>query len=362
MSVAGHSISSKAKQREILSQIRDRILRGEWLPGDRIPSRPRLEADFGVRGMAIQRALDSLAADGFIHSRRRLGTFVAERLPCESRYGVLFATEPADPNNWRGFCTSLIHQFDEISERQSVEFEAYYRISDTGSSAYQKLLADSQAHRLAGLIVVDVPNVVRGTPLADLDGIPKVLIRSGRPSPGLPQVSLDHAQWIELALDRVAAKGRSRVAIITHGGLMIDHGEADLIQAAYRTRGLHWDPRLIQCGDLHHPQTATNLARLLVTSGLRPDALLITDDNLVNSALAGLIQERLSVPDDIMVVGHVNFPQPGPPVLKIERLGFQSCQVLEQCVSLLERLKKGQNVPARTYLSPVYEDDFTSDP
>jgi GntR family histidine utilization transcriptional repressor len=57
------------------------ILRGEWLPGARIPSEHELIELFGASRMTINKALTSLADEGLIVRRRRLGSFVAARPP-----------------------------------------------------------------------------------------------------------------------------------------------------------------------------------------------------------------------------------------------------------------------------------------
>lgn len=57
------------------------ILRGEWVPGARIPSEHELTELFGASRMTINKALSSLADDGLIVRRRRLGSFVAHRAP-----------------------------------------------------------------------------------------------------------------------------------------------------------------------------------------------------------------------------------------------------------------------------------------
>lgn len=57
------------------------ILRGEWLPGARIPSEHELMTLFGASRMTVNKAISALADEGLIVRRRRLGSFVAERPP-----------------------------------------------------------------------------------------------------------------------------------------------------------------------------------------------------------------------------------------------------------------------------------------
>ena len=44
----------------------------------------------------------------------------------------------------------------------------------------------------------------------------------------------------------------------------------------------------------------------------RPDALVITDDNLVPAATAGVLAAGRRVPADLEVVAHANFPHVTP--------------------------------------------------
>lgn len=57
------------------------ILAGSWSPGRRIPSEHTLMERFGVSRMTVNRALASLAGEGLIERRRKLGTVVAPRRP-----------------------------------------------------------------------------------------------------------------------------------------------------------------------------------------------------------------------------------------------------------------------------------------
>lgn len=61
--------------REILKQ---KILDGEWKPGDQIPSEPELQRAFGVSRATVRHAIDSLVAAGMLVRRQGKGTFVAE--------------------------------------------------------------------------------------------------------------------------------------------------------------------------------------------------------------------------------------------------------------------------------------------
>lgn len=61
---------------QIERTIRDRILSGDWKPGDQIPSEEQLCEDFGVSRVTIRQALRILADDGLLSRGRGRGTFV----------------------------------------------------------------------------------------------------------------------------------------------------------------------------------------------------------------------------------------------------------------------------------------------
>lgn len=76
--VRGEDEPTSLHQR-ILSDIRGRILSGEWAPGHRIPFEHELTEQYGCSRMTVNKALSQLAKAGLIERRRRSGSFV--RLP-----------------------------------------------------------------------------------------------------------------------------------------------------------------------------------------------------------------------------------------------------------------------------------------
>jgi hypothetical protein len=78
-------------------------------------------------------------------------------------------------------------------------------------------------------------------------------------------------------------------------------------------------------------QWPKNTAHLLLHDGqqVRPDALLITDEILVNSACAGILAAGARVGHDLDVVAHCNIPRGGigavgADLLPIKWLGFET--------------------------------------
>ncbi|GAA2149250.1 UTRA domain-containing protein [Kitasatospora kazusensis] len=68
---------------QIADKLRDRITRGDWKLGERLPSRARLATAYGVGANVLQRAQELLITEGLLEGRAGSGTYV--RQPTERR-------------------------------------------------------------------------------------------------------------------------------------------------------------------------------------------------------------------------------------------------------------------------------------
>src|ERR1051325_4138864 len=62
--------------RQIAAQLRARIHRGDWGPGERLPSIPSIATQYGVAKQTVQRTIDQLRIEGLLITRPGSGTFV----------------------------------------------------------------------------------------------------------------------------------------------------------------------------------------------------------------------------------------------------------------------------------------------
>ncbi|GGF31405.1 GntR family transcriptional regulator [Subtercola lobariae] len=63
---------------QVQRDLRRRVERREFAPGSRIPSEAELVAHYGVSRVTVRRAIEALATDGLLRTRRGSGTFVTE--------------------------------------------------------------------------------------------------------------------------------------------------------------------------------------------------------------------------------------------------------------------------------------------
>ena len=63
----------------VAAELREKIAKGELLPGEQVPSLDRLAETYGISRTTARRAVQVLMDEGLVQSRPRWGVFVAER-------------------------------------------------------------------------------------------------------------------------------------------------------------------------------------------------------------------------------------------------------------------------------------------
>ncbi|HPU45071.1 MAG TPA: FadR/GntR family transcriptional regulator [Thermoclostridium sp.] len=128
-------IKRKTVSDEVLEQIKDNIISGEWAPGTKIPGEMDLAEMFGVSRVSIRQAIHRLVGMGVLTIRRGEGTFVSEVLPKDYFNALLpvLMIEAAD------LAETL--EFRAMIEIESARFAAR-RATDEDISRMEKALAN----------------------------------------------------------------------------------------------------------------------------------------------------------------------------------------------------------------------------
>ena len=346
------------KEGQISQHLRQQIVRGELPPGAQLPKRVELERQFAVSPLTLQRALSSLIEDGFVYAKTGQGTFVASNPPHLSRYGLIFPFHPNGRDPWSNYYTALNNEALGLQKADPAKLAIYYGLElPENRFERDKLIADVESHRLAGLVFVSTPVNFRGTPLLDEPRIARVAVMRNAGF-GIPQIRLDGEAFSTKALDYLASRGRKRVAIINSATMAPDW--MDDFRQNVAQRGMSTHPFWIQGVHTIGAEWARNVVHLMFQGSpeTRPDALFISDDNLVPHATAGLLAAGVTVPEQADVVAHSNFPWPTASVVPVKRLGFDARQVLRLCLESIDRQRKLEPVEQTTNVLPLFEDEM----
>ena len=347
---------SVSKYERIAEALRGRILAGQYPVGGRLPTRKEMGGEFGASGITIQRAFEELLRDGFVVSRGCAGTFVAERPPHTSRFGIIFPSpRPRDPSTpasrWSTFYAEMINAATEIEQQEGVHFSFYYGFyQSTGSADYPRLAADVEAGRLAGLVIIQATIGLAGAPVLSHPHCPPIVMTGESLVPGATAVNFDYGVFIDAALDHFAAAGRRRVAAIALWGGGSDAVHWDHLRTACERRGLENRPHWNQIVGPERFEAANHVVQLLMHGDERPDALLIADDHLVEHATAGLAACGVRGANDLDVVAWSNLPYTPTAHVPVRFIGPDMREFVHTCIDLLRRKKAGEDCPKELLL------------
>ena len=93
------AVQSQPESKPLYLQIKEmliqRVVKGEWGPGEMVPSEMRLAAEYGVHQGTVRKALDEMAARNLVVRQQGKGTFVAAVAMRHSPYHF-FRMRPKD--------------------------------------------------------------------------------------------------------------------------------------------------------------------------------------------------------------------------------------------------------------------------
>lgn len=335
------------KRRQLITELRQQIVEGRYRPTHTLPTQEELARTFRVSKPTVQQAIRRLAQDGFVVTRGRNGTSVAAHPPHLCHYGLVFFQQESVLDISQ-FLFAIRREAETLSRTGPRQFRIYYGVEPRPDNAeYARLMGDVEANRIAGLVFPWMPSGWRDTSIIQNPEIPRVTFASD-PSPNYMCLSMDMQSFADQGLDALRSQGRRRVAAL----IISEAGEvtASMIHDAAKKRGMTCPTEWIQAVDPNFSHWAATQTRLLMRgpAALRPDGLLITDDNLTEHATAGLLAAGLRVPEEISVVTYCNAPWPTRSLVTARRLGFDVRDILRTSMEMIDRKIAGRNVPAVT--------------
>lgn len=347
----------------VVNTLRERIVSGRLKAGDRLPTHKELEDYFEAGPPTIQDAMAVLREAGFIETVPRRGTFVAAHPPHLTRFALTFPWPvKLEVSN---FARALIREAGQLNGGNR-EFMVFHDIcGHEDVEEYQLLLRHVNNDSLAGIVFGTTPNAfpssLEGLPVLTKPGLPRVAISTPSPELTMPCVYVDQSSFLPRAFQALAKQRRRRLAILSLGNVIQGPPPFEAWRRLAGTHGLELKPQWVHAIQASNAWSAGPLTHLLFDvrrAENRPDALVITDDNLVPAATAGLKAARVKTPQEAYVIAHANFPHPTPSAVPVTRLGYDVRKLFAACVERLEQQRRGETPPAATLLPAVFEGEL----
>ena len=350
-------------QTRITHDIKQQILSGKWDRGMQLPTRAELIERYDTSNVTMQKVMDVLLDDGFVETRGSLGTFVSESPPHLTRYGLVF---PESQRHYYGpaslFWTALSEVAAHFPETDACRLVNYYdALRGQDGEDYGRLVDDIRKHRLAGLVFASPPHEFRGTPVLDSPHLSRAIIEPVVDFPSIPTVYPDYNDFLRQALTHFEANGARRIAFL--GFTSAPAGVAEILDDELAMRGMTTRQAWQQYPTLMIPEAARNAVCLLLSNADdRPDGILVFDDNLAEQAAMGVLDAGVSVPDEVCLVAHANFPLEMREAVQVTRIGFDTRELLYRCIELLRLQNEGEQVEPQTWLAAKSDSDLPLKP
>lgn len=363
------SMGPNGLQDEINCQLRRDIRRGIYQPGSKLPSRAELEKRYQTTPVTIQKSFDKMKEDGFIRAEGPRGTFVADHPPCFSNIGIVFPHHFNSKRPEMNFFRVLAEEALKKNSENGLNFTIYAGLNGYESEAdYIRLRDDIQFERLAGIIFASSPHLLYGTPLyqtiVDKKELAKVAFMSGD-SHDFPIVTNSTNGYVSMIMDYLAGQGVKRLAILAAMSEERSNkvlGENAYLEAAAK-RNIQILPHHIQV--MYHgiAPRAKQLVQLLLhcRDQERPDALVITDDSLVEAACQGIADAGSVLPKSFITIGYCNFPAIPSTAVPLCLYGMNVNCFLDKCISLLMEQLQGNAIAPLTLLPYQFSDQFNTE-
>ncbi|MCC6581016.1 MAG: GntR family transcriptional regulator [Phycisphaeraceae bacterium] len=354
------------KQNQILSDLRQAIVTGQYKPGDRMPNRHEVASRYDVSSFTVQQAMDTLATQGFIEPHGSRGTFVRPYPPHLCHYALVLPFLPDDESaRWSRYYTALAteaHAMQEEVDRHrpgTMRMTVYQGVDGhSDSEDYLALLQRIETQTLAGVILKVSPPLIDHTPIMTDPRLPRVAIMDRHYVPDLPTVGASPFTLIDRGIEHLASRGRKQLAVLTCSP------DPDGIRRHVANRaammGMKLSPYAVQHVDPRCPAWARHTVHLMLNAQQvdRPDALLIDDDHLVEHGTAGVATAGLRAPDAIDVVAAANFPYLPLNHVPVTWIGWSVRQTLQASLAVIDEQRRGRQPVQMTEVPTLFGHEF----
>ncbi|MEA2700722.1 MAG: hypothetical protein QOI66_4993, partial [Myxococcales bacterium] len=308
---------------------------GQRPPGAKLPTYDTLIEQFGVTRPTVARVLKALRTEGLITVDGTRGVFVAKTFPHHNRYLWVTSEQPGSLE-WTSFLATILDLIERGETGVPGEVIPLVGVDGRANNPEYQTLCDAVEHSsVAGLFLMNSATTYL-LPALQTAGLPRVAIWA--PLPHAALLSLDFAALIDRAAARLLEKGK-RIAVISPHAPNLERTQAALLKhglAKDRLWALHVAP--VGC---------ERITELLFDRPDRPDAVFVTDDNLVLPLLAGLKRAKVRLHRDVFVLAHCNWPRPIGVAEGVEHIGFDVREVLCVAKECIDAQRAGEKSPGR---------------
>lgn len=325
---------SQPKYHHISEHLLARIVKGEWEPGERLPSEQQIAEEYGVSYMTVRNAVSSLVESAKLRRIRGRGTYVAELIDHDRRptLGLLLTAKwhSVDPF----YFPAIVDGFVEKAESYGFQVS----IADQTEPLLDFLNLRRRNVSAVACVVLGESDLVECDDLLDR-GVSVVAINKYGGSRRVPSVSPNNREGAYLAAKHLLALGHRSFAFL--------HGPDGNFDAIERHKGVeaalkeHGIPsrhlRVLEGGFMEESGYERGLH--LAASADLPTAVIAVSDLAAVGLMRAFAEKGIRIPDDVSLFGFGDFrlsaylhPSLSTVRLPLKEIGSHAALALvEQC-------------------------------
>ena len=329
-----------------------RIRRGEFAPGDLLPSENQLCEEYGVSLTTARRALLELVKEGVVRRRVGVGTMVAPRVRAAH---LAFVSVDETGDAWRRISSAmgeLVAGIGELAWQRSASF-SMFGVDEEGAEEQLRSLVEA---RDADGILLRTANDIQESYLAILEaaGIPYVVIKRQMPGRAMNCVVSDDFLGARMATAHLLERGHRRIAFIcAKPALTLTQerlaGYRDALEAADQ----EFDEALVRVEPSFHNEMGYRAVRELLQLPERPTALFVASDTMAIGGYQAAREAGLSIPGDVAFIGYDDISPVAllqPPLTTVRTAYYDFGRLATEL--LLDLIDGQKEAPQRVVIQP----------
>jgi DNA-binding LacI/PurR family transcriptional regulator len=288
---------------QLRQQLFSRIRRGEFGPGDMLPSENQLCEEYGVSVTTARRALLELVKEGVVRRRIGVGTMVSERV---RQLSLGFVSIDNLGGTWRGISAGMVELIGGIGEL-AWRRNASFSMSGVDEDGVEECLRSVAEARAVDGVLLRTANDIRSEHLDILDaaGLPCVVIKRELPGRPINCVVSDDLLGGRQATAHLLERGHRRIGFVCAKPLLtLTQDRVRGYRDALAEAGAAYDPDLVLMEPVFDEQAGRRAVRELLEREDRPTAIFVASDRMAIGAYGAVSELGLHIPDDVALVGY----------------------------------------------------------
>jgi DNA-binding LacI/PurR family transcriptional regulator len=280
-----------------------RIRRGEFSPGDLLPSENQLCDWYGVSVTTARRALLELVKEGIVYRKAGIGTMVAPKV---RKIRLAFLSIDYKGDAWRRTPSALGEIVAGLGEECWQRTAAFSMTGVEGNEAVTYLRGlvedrgvDGVLLRTADDIDEELLEVLEGA------GMPYVVVKRHVPGRKMNCVVSDDVTGARIATNHLLDLGHRHIGFVC-AKPHITFSQERLMgyRAALAERGIEPDAGLVRQQPYFTMEEGYRAVKDLLERSFPPEAIFVASDTMALGAYQAIGDLGLKVPDDVSVVGY----------------------------------------------------------